>query len=189
MGFAEDYEWQQRFAPTIRRLVGPHLLVPADFEADCTEATDFALVFKVRHADFRLAARIRRPDVTQHWQRNGGKPDITIRSRRDSGAVTEWSKIRSGWGDWMFYGVATGIGVEVYPWFLMDLHVLRTMHDRLGDGIFDTMDKPNGDGTYFHIVRPGYLHRKHGGLVVAWEYEERSDQQTLEFLISGRRSA
>ena len=52
-----DYDWQLRFLPTIRRLVGPLLLVAAPLDLDMAEATDL-LVLRAR--DLRIGCRVRR---------------------------------------------------------------------------------------------------------------------------------
>jgi len=185
MGFDEDFGWQAQFLPTICRIVGPHLLVPTPESIDQTEAADFMLL---RGGEIFVAARVRRC----HYIEKYGK-EITIRSRRDTGARTEWEKIcEDGFGDWMFYGFHTGDGLDICPFFLLDLHVLRDLWRAFGSEIITVPHIPNGDGTYFHAIRPGLLVRppfSRPDLVLAWEQGEQADAQTKLFDKSRRRAA
>lgn len=137
--YREDRQWSDQFIPVIKRLVGPHLLEPASFELDATEATDL-LVFTAR--DMRIAARVRREGYAERYPW-----EFTIRSRRDSGAETEMSKIINGWGDWLFYGHAAGSNIA--RWMIVDLHVFRAALIRRQKGCPQFGDKANGDGTFF----------------------------------------
>ncbi len=140
MSYRTDRDWSDRFIPDIKKIVGPLLIEPAPFEVDANQATDLILL---RARDMMIAARVRRPGFWDRYQY-----EFTIRSRRDSGAVTELSKIINGWGDWMFYGHADAAESLVEHWWVIDLHALRAhliLHrDEIRNG-----DKPNGDGTYF----------------------------------------
>ena len=116
-----DYDWQLRFLPTIRRLVGPLLLVAAPLDLDMAEATD-RLVLRAR--DLRIGCRVRRL---------GGRYaerypwDFTIRSKRDTGATTELEKISNGWGDLLFYGhEVSQQSNDIERWFLIDLASWRS---------------------------------------------------------------
>lgn len=134
-----DFDWQMRFLPTIRNIVGPLLLEPAPPELDMSEATDM-LVLRAR--DMRIACRIRRHGYAEKygWQ-------FTLRSRRDSGAITELEKIKNGWGDWLFYGHEFYPGkVSILRWFVIDLSAWRS---HMMSGHPWGSDIPNGDGTYF----------------------------------------
>lgn len=94
----------------------PYLLERAVFEYDVERATDLIACRK------SIAVRFRRGsgDYAERYPRQ-----FTIRSRRDSGAKTELSKIIDGWGDLFFYGhVSEGV---VWPWYLIDLHKLRAL--------------------------------------------------------------
>lgn len=141
-GYRTDRAWSDRFIPSIKQIVGPHLLVPATLELDAREATDL-LVFTAR--DVRIAARMRSTEYAERYPF-----DFTIRSLRDSGAETELSKIVSGWGDWLFYGFDGGEW-NACPWWLLDLNVFRRSLNFHMAGIkkIKFQINPNGDGTHF----------------------------------------
>lgn len=144
--FKADYEWQLKFLDRIKEIAGALLVQPATFEMDTREATDL-IVLKAR--ELRIACRVRRAAggyVTKYpWE-------FTVRSHRDSGAMTEMEKIINGWGDWMFYGHAehdepsAEIPPSISKWFVIDLESWRTQR------YFGTAPAPktkdNGDGTY-----------------------------------------
>lgn len=143
----KDFDWQVKYLQPIKNIVGPMLLDPAPIEQDMRQATDL-MVLMAR--DLRIGCRIRRAGYADKYPW-----DFTLRSRRDSGAETELSKIVNGWGDWLFYGHAEHDEVpSLARWFVIDLHAWRAHMIR--DGFrnpaerlvrFKTM--PNGDGTYF----------------------------------------
>lgn len=174
--FREDFEWQEGFADTVRRIVGPFLLSPSTLDVDRTEATDF-MVLDGR--DVRVAARVRRQGYAERYG-----DDVTFRSMRENGIRTEWAKvIEDRFADWSFYGHHTGVEHMIYPFFLLDLGVLRELHAAHGDSILYRRHVPNGDGTRFHVIRPGDLVRTHGrrDLIIAWEHSGRADPQTELF--------
>jgi hypothetical protein len=146
-GFRSDFGWQVRFAPSIKAIVGPLLMTTADEIIDQKEATDF-LVFDAR--DKRIAARVRRQNVFQHpeW-----RYQFTVRTRRDSGAETEYSKIVKGFADWMFYGHAIDDdGDLIGKWMLIDLDHFRAhliIKESRAALRGRWQDVNNGDGTYF----------------------------------------
>jgi hypothetical protein len=135
-----DFDWQLRFLPTIKRLVGPLLLETASLDLDMAEATDL-LVLRAR--DLRIGCRVRRMGYAERYPW-----DFTIRSKRDTGATTELEKITNGWGDLLFYGhEASQQSNDIEHWFLIDLASWRSylMRRKVPWG----NDIPNGDGTYF----------------------------------------
>ena|ERR1700730_2134719 len=141
MPYREDRSWSDQFIPSIKRIVGPLLLVSAGMELDSKEATDL-LVFKAR--DVRVAARMRAAEYAERYPF-----DFTIRSSRDSGVETELSKIVSGWGDWLFYGFDGG-NRNPLPWSLLDLNVFRRAINFHMAGIktIRFQIRSNGDGTH-----------------------------------------
>ncbi len=143
MSYRSDREWSDPYLPEIKKLVGPHLLVPAPFEVDAEEATDLIVL---RARDMQIACRVRRPGYADNPK---FRRQFPIRCERDSGAKTELAKIIDGFGDWMFYGHATDREAEINPWFLLDLHVFRAalIRHRRQPVAFESLD--NGDGTYF----------------------------------------
>jgi hypothetical protein len=139
--YQTDREWSDRFLPTVKQIVGPRLLVPSTFEADITQATDLMIL---RARDLTIAARVRRAGYAQKYPYQ-----FTLRSKRDSGAETELSKIVNGWADWMFYGHAvTNEGCWIHPWWIVDLAAWRAALIRDRKQI-QKGQVPNGDGTYF----------------------------------------
>ena len=140
---------------------------------DKKEATDF-MMFTA--ADVRIAARVR----SSRYRRF--RKDVTLRSKRDSGARTEYAKImEDGFAHWMFYGHHTGKARDLDPWFLIDLDVLRDLHGAHGDAILAVKNKANGDGTYFNVIRPGDLVRKFNrpDLIIDWEFDGLRHQLPL----------
>jgi hypothetical protein len=121
--------------------------VPASLEQDRHEATDL-VIFRAR--DVTIACRIRRPQYACYGSQ------FTLRLHRDNGVPTEFEKIIDGWGDWMFYGYATGHGLGINPWWLLDLSAFRShlMRDESRE-VIQYDDIPNYDGTSFrayHIM-------------------------------------
>jgi hypothetical protein len=149
MGKYEDNRtWSDRYIPTIRQIVGPHLLVPSPFEVDCAQATDLIVL---RARDMRIACRVRRPGYLAKYPNQ-----FTIRSHLDNGAETELQKIINGFGDWMFYGHAIdNESVIIEVWWLIDLAAFRAHLVR--DGFLRDKNKNrlrwgkklNDDGTEF----------------------------------------
>lgn len=143
MSYAGDREWSDQHLPEVKRIVGPMLLEPAQFEIDAKQSTDL-IILAAR--DKRIAVRIRRPGFLPRYQY-----DFTVRARRDSGAETELMKMQRGFADWMFYGHARnkdGPGLAV--WYVLDLDQWRyaLMTER---GVASAARQliPNGDGTHF----------------------------------------
>lgn len=142
--YQNDRVWSDQFLPQLRGLIGPHLLVASSLEQDTTQATDL-LVLTAR--DMRIACRVRRAGYATKYPRQ-----FTIRSHRDSGAETEFAKVMSGWGDWMFYGHATGRDIEISPWWLIDLMAFRKHWADFSAGKSTLWHQRNSnpDGTHFH---------------------------------------
>lgn len=146
MGYSDNRVWSDRHMPQIKRIVGPYLLDPPEYEQyDWLEGTDL-IVLKAK--DMRISCRVRRP---KYLPKYAGQ--FTMRSRLDSGTKTELAKVYEGFGDWMFYGFALrddapGIG----RWSLIDLDAFRAHMIRdSGDNrvVRFRPEIPNGDGTYF----------------------------------------
>ena len=145
-GYKADRQWSDTYLPAARQIVGPLLLVPAPIERDVSEATDLIVL---RARDMTIGVRIRREGYNDIYPNQ-----FTIRAARDSGAKTELRKIIEGWGDWLFYGHASG-AQGIMPWMIIDLSMLRAVFmgksdilhypDNVVSGV-----KSNGDGTYFH---------------------------------------
>lgn len=138
--YAQDRQWADTFLPQIKQIVGPHLLIETPHEIDCKQAADL-MVLTARNVT--IAARVRHFGFLQKYRN-----EFTIRAKRDTGAVTELSKIIDRWGDLMFYGHANAAETAIDVWWLIDLHAFRAHLIRHRRRIRCGM-KPNGDGTHF----------------------------------------
>jgi hypothetical protein len=159
--YKRDREWSEQFIPSIKRIVGPRLLVAADHRRDTRQATDL-LIFTAR--DMRIAARVRRPGYAEKypWQ-------FTIRSKRDTETRTELAKVCAGFGDWMFYGHADKSEHDLERWFLIDLHEWRFWREKRLAGFQDPTrcgTGRNSDGTYFAWYDLSSLPRNHCRMVL-----------------------
>ena len=150
MSYAEDRAWSDRYLPIMRQLIGPHLLMPSPLEVDAKQAADLIVL---RGRDMTIACRVRRHGYAARYPW-----DITIRSKRDSGARTELEKIVEGWADWFFYGHASLDPGALDRWVLLDLSLFR--REFIREGLRVALGKPprlgriaqaqhNGDGTHF----------------------------------------
>jgi hypothetical protein len=118
MSYSQDRAWSDLKIPTIKQIVGPLLLEPAEFKVDALQATDLMIM----HArDKRIAARVRRSGYADRYPY-----EFTIRSARSSGATTELTKLIEGFGDWMFYGHSSNdAGPDIGRWYVIDLNIFR----------------------------------------------------------------
>lgn len=137
--YCTNREWSDRLIPQIKRIVGPFLLEPANFELDAKQATDL-IVLNAR--DIRIAARVRRPGFATRFPY-----EFTIRSHVPSGYKTEITKVINGFGDWFFYGHADE-ETKISRWFLVDLSAFRAALIR-GKVSLEKKEVENGDGTKF----------------------------------------
>jgi hypothetical protein len=117
MGWQSDKTWSDTYMSAVKRIVGPLLLQDASLEIDRTEATDL-IILKAR--DMRIGVRLRRPHILAKFPHQ-----ITFRYARESGAVTEWSKVRAGWCDWFFYGHTSSDFAGLTDYWLIDLDAFR----------------------------------------------------------------
>ena len=141
MSWQSDKAWSDRFIPTIKGIVGPHLLVESTIHVDQTQACDLIVL---RARDMMIAARVRRPGYADRYPL-----EFTIRSVRDTGAKTELQKLTDGFGDWMFYAhAADDTSAFLARWMLLDLNAWRghLIRDR---NAVQPEQKSNGDGTHF----------------------------------------
>jgi hypothetical protein len=138
-GYTCDRAWSDHFIDPIRRIVGPHLLVPSSFEVDTKEAAD--LVVLRGRGDLTVAARVRRHGYAERFPN-----DFTIRSDRATGTRTELAKVLDGFGSVLFYGhQASPDDYAIGRWLLIDLDAFR---QRYADG-WTGRTLGNGDGTWF----------------------------------------
>ena len=90
---------------------------------------------------YRIACRVR---GNKYLEKYGGQ--ITIRSYRPSGVKTEFEKVKEGWGDVCFYGIANAAGTQLVQWVVGDLNAFRTYIKGL-DKL--PKEKRNSGGTRF----------------------------------------
>lgn len=140
MSWVTDKSWSDRFIPEIKRIVGPHLLVPSSMEVDRSEAADLVILTA---RSLTIACRVRRHGYALDFGHQ-----FTIRCQRDSGAKTELAKITEGWGDWMFYGHSNQTQDGFDLWNLIDLSSWRA-HLIRDKGSVKKGTMSNGDGTHF----------------------------------------
>lgn len=152
--FLKNKGWGELYDYEIRKIVGAELLKQTTLERDINEATDYDLNYIVKDyiltgEDFRCNARMVRPQY--HYC----EPLSTFRCFAPSGLRVELHKILDGFGDWKFTGYATGKGLEIDPWWILDLHELRRLHAEYGDTIWSRMDVVNEqDSKRFHTLDP-----------------------------------
>jgi hypothetical protein len=145
--YREDREWSDQRIIAVQNVIGRCLGLPAGQvsvapeEMDVHQATDL-VVFSAR--DIKIAARVRRSGFAQKYPF-----EFTVRSHRNSGMETEYSKIMNGWGDWLFYGHDFS-QQSVYPWQIINLNAFRyAVSKHAAMPCLRCGDKGNGDGTFF----------------------------------------
>lgn len=122
--FANDFDWQKKYYSQIARILKMNAskivkVAIADEQADTKEATDFVVTLK----GGSIAVRIRK-DVGSKYH------DLTIRSKRRSGAETELQKIKKGYVDFYLY-IWTN-NESITDWWLVDVNCLHS------SGLLDT---------------------------------------------------
>lgn len=149
-----DMKWEEDHIATMKQIIGPRLMVKSPLEVDRKEAADLLVL---EGKNMKVGCRVRRPGAFERFPN-----DFTIRSRRDSGARTELSKILAGWADWLFYGHGFSENHErygdIHAWMIVDLKVFRRVLAGHGSNILlgrpgvniRCCEIPNdGDGTHF----------------------------------------
>lgn len=147
----DDNGWQAKYETAIHAIIagilGRHpeiLLARATSFADRRQATDAVSVA------IPIGIRLRRPEYFPRFA-----DEFTLRSKRDTGAETEVSKVRAGHGKYCWYGFAAfseprwGDQRDITAWHFLSLDEWR-QRDSAGLLIPAVKDKPNGDGTYFN---------------------------------------
>lgn len=117
MGWQEDKQKSDLYIHEIKAILGVHLIGPAPEEEDQQRNTDL-IVLKMEAV--RIACRIRTPEYYVKYPN-----DFTIRYTRPNGADTEFKKVMSGWGDYLFYGFGDDDERCLQAWRLGDLKVFR----------------------------------------------------------------
>jgi len=142
--YNQSKKWSDRFIPAIKRILSEVLISEAPFKEDANYNTDL-MVLDLK--PYRIACRIRNNDCLKDYG-----DQFTIRDGRPSGAKSEFVKIRDGWGDIHFYGIANAAGTELVFWVVGDLNVLRIYiesYTKENNGKLPGILKTNKDGTTF----------------------------------------
>lgn len=119
--FKNDKKWADTFIPQIEKVVksvAPNLLavtVAPDY-ADMRQATDY--VITIAPAGESIGCRIRTSVSFLKTFR-----DVTFRSSRPSGQMTEVEKIIGGYPAWYLYGWASGNNLD--HWVFIDMDRVR----------------------------------------------------------------
>jgi hypothetical protein len=135
-----DFDWQRKFMDPIKRTLANYLITEAPLEEDARHNTDL-LVLKAEAV--RIACRVRRHKYV------GYADEFTVRSGRPNGTETELQKLISGWGDFIFYGIADTEESGLCAWVFGDLKQFRLWHSQY---LFDHRRAPgshrnNHDGS------------------------------------------
>lgn len=133
--YVADFRWQQRFRGHYAELaLGAVRVAVASWDDDARRNTD--MMIGTLGNGQRIACRARRrlmPDGTANLRLAQYLRQITIRLSRPTGAETEMSKLRQGWGDFMLYGFEAEPDADrLHPWALLNLALLREYFDRDG---------------------------------------------------------
>jgi len=155
-----DKAWSDRYTDAIASIAGRYLIKVAP-EADDTMRNTDLTVFSVNGG--RMGARIR---DAQYYARYGN--EFTIRTSRPSGNATELEKLMSGWGNYFFYGFASGEPGQLQAWCLVDLTALRAWFHRemiSNKGQLPGSQCTNKDGVTFLAVSASRAQR--AGVVIA----------------------
>jgi hypothetical protein len=116
MTFRQNWDFSEKYMPTIKRILSKHALrfisvEIADEQEDMTQAFDL----KISTQRGRVAVRIRRASSKYR--------DLTIRAY-NKGYKTEIHKLRDGFGDWYLYAWE-GEGNKIAEYALIDINKAR----------------------------------------------------------------
>lgn len=117
--FDRDFLWADKIEPQLKDIIlsccsGRVRFERATPNEDMRECTDAWAVVEPQ----RIAIRVRRPRVDRYMR------DLTLRSFRSSGALTELQKLRRGDGDLYLYAWANADDT-LGDWVVADLHLMR----------------------------------------------------------------
>ncbi len=146
-----DWEKADKFFPSIVQILQSiygldSTVEVAPSELDLERATDYLLTLKSETQDILVACRVR--DL-ESFKKYG---DITIRSRRLSGAKTELEKLAEGFGDIYFYGWGIVPNISEYVVWSLDAMrpILQLRYYLLKKG--EIVEIPNIDGRSWFIA-------------------------------------
>lgn len=116
----DDKAKTDKLLPSVKRILGQHLITTAPFEEDAKRNTDL-IVLSLNSV--RIGLRIR---DASYWMKPQYRDEFTIRCSRPSGTKTELDKIIDGWGDYFFYGFANPRYTDLLGYMLGNLNVFRS---------------------------------------------------------------
>lgn len=166
----DDKAKTDRLLPSVKRILGQHLISTAPFEEDAKRNTDL-IVLSLN--SIRIGVRIRSFD---YWLNPQYRDEFTIRCSRPTGTTTELDKIIEGWGDYFFYGFANQNYTDLLGYMLGDLNIFRSWriqelnrtHTEPGSV------KPNHDGSSeFRIYKIERLPKEF--IITRYTVEETKD--------------
>ena len=141
-GWQTDKRWSDRFIPQLKLIVADFLIAPANERLDQEENTDLIVLDASAKT---VACRVRRYEYLERYGE-----EFTVRSRRDSGAQTELSKIIAGWGDYLVYAFADADERALVCWHVVNLNGFRLWFNRYmahNYGVPPGTEQPNRDGS------------------------------------------
>jgi len=139
----DDKKWADNFNAEIKRICGETFITPALPDDDYSKATD---LYIYQLAPVRIGCRVRH---YTHFKNYNGQ--FTIRNTRPNGnGDSEFAKILSGWGDYLFYGFSNENENGFASWMIGDLYVFRyeifkSMSSKPSEIKYET--RSNGDGS------------------------------------------
>lgn len=123
--YNHDRRWETKYHPTVKAILGEHLVVDASDPEDIHRNTDLTTM-ELRN--YRIGVRIRRNKYLAGTDTSTDTPyteQFTIRASRPNGSDTELAKIMFGWGDYFFYGFENHTGDDLACWLIGDLYLFR----------------------------------------------------------------
>lgn len=147
MTVKDDKAWEASWIPYVLPLINSkHLMRKTTLLEDRTQCMDLCVGVP---GDISIGLRMRYPEYFDRY-----KNEITFRAKRDSGTVTEWSKIvDEEMGDLMFYGFANPGWKHfrcVRRWTLISLHAVRRIMAKHSPTL--KMIRNPDNATYFYPV-------------------------------------
>ena len=140
--FNNDFDWQRRFLPEMKRICGEYLIGESPYDEDAQRNTDLIVL---RLDAVRIACRVRRNYYAEKYN-----DEFTIRSSRPNGHKTELTKVVEGWGDYILYGFADEHNESLCAWTLGSLSVFRLWFNRqlvVNNGDMPGKPQKNKDGS------------------------------------------
>ena len=172
MSFDQRFDWQDGFMPLIRQIVGYYTAVPGSQWEDVRENTDLRVL---KASGLTISCRLRKYRAYQY------RGEFTIRMRSQFGGQTEFEKVKRGFGDWMFYGIANkGDSADsgIICWSLIDLTSFRYHMMEYQNEVLWKF-KENEDGTAFGAFRYEEFRHDPSLLIASYNLDGGSERPVL----------